>query len=778
MADNQRRLILGNGEQYIERIEKRLTGRSKEPPRSYEEARERIKTGLGRSLSSYLELPEQKRIEDEAVFCMRMHPDVTAKTYDPAVIFDEVPELRSVGSRSYHTPISEVAQTKRIEKKVSEEVAEINARLVFIQSSPSGFNRFLAQLDRSEASLPSRFREEVRRIERFDLLSVEEQLVSFPKKWREGRVELVLHPSRKTQDGQLEFLFELFEWANINVDRSKIRPYSGGPTFASCYLNRVSLDQLAGTNPLRSAHPLQFDGLSNLRDAPKATAPKPPATSTRSTMKVGMFDGGIDADAPLLAGHAEQDNANSIKTREDADCVAHGTAVAGAILHGPLNPFKAKDRLPSPPVYVVSFRVLPTTDPHDVDLYEAIDVIEQAVPARSDIKVFNLSFGPRGPIEDDTLSRFTYVLDTLASNHKVTFCVAVGNDGDVADEERVQSPSDMVHGLGVGAFTLNGTEPVHAPYSCQGPGRECGKVKPDLVAFGGCENTPIHLVSTVSGQKVLWWGTSFASPIASRLNAQAIDSFERSTPLLGRALLVHGADYPGKKRDAKKSDSFFGHGCLPELIDDLLLCEEHTVTVIFQGDILPGRMAKLPIPWPATAKMTGMINVHWTVAALAPVDPMHPSDYTSCCLVETFYPNQHRYEFRPPKGEKAKNKRLHLVSDNAEVQALKASGWKQSEWPLSESGNKYQDEDERRLDCKWESIVRRAKSKRADKVESPFMTLHAIGRNGASDRFDYVVVVTLEAPKFTGDLYTEIRQQYPALVPIRLRTEAETRIQI
>lgn len=778
MADNQRRLILGNGEQYIEPIQKTLTGRGKEPPRSYGEARERIKAGVGDALRSFDGLPSEKKNPDEAVFCMRLHPDVTAKSYDPATIFDEVPELRSVGSRNYRSPIKEVAQTARIEKKLEDQVTNVDARLVFVQSTPVGFDRFLAQLDRAESSLPRKFREEIQRIERFDTLSVDEQLAGFTEDWTEGRVELILHPSRNAKKGQSEFLFELFEWSNIDAEKSKVRPYAGGPTFVSCFLNRASLNQIAGANPLRSVHPLRFDGLSNLRHAPKSNAPKPPSTSTRSTIKVGMFDGGIDPSVPLLAGHAEQDDANSIKTPENDECVSHGTAVAGAILHGPLNPFKAKERLPAPPVSVISFRVLPTSDPLDVDLFEAIDVIEQAVPARNDIKVFNLSFGPRGPIEDDTLSRFTYVLDTLATTHKVAFCVAVGNDGDVVGEERIQSPADLVHGLGVGAFTLDAASPVHAPYSCQGPGRECGKVKPDLSAFGGCDNTPIHLVSTTNGQKVLSWGTSFASPLASRLNAQAIASFDRSTALLGRALLVHAAEFPGKPKEVKKSDSFLGHGCLPETIDDVLLCEDDSVTVVFQGDILPGRMARLPIPWPSKVKIPGMIDIHWTVAALAPVDPMHPGDYTSCCLEETFYPNAQKYEFRPPKGQKGKVKRLHLVDNHSEIDKLLKSNWKQSAWPLSESGNTYQDEEERRLDCKWESIVRRSKSKRAEKVESPLMTLHAIGRNGAHERFDYVVIATLRAPKFDGDLYTEVRQEYPALAPIRLRTEAETRIRI
>ncbi|MEQ8837778.1 MAG: hypothetical protein RID07_13315 [Lacipirellulaceae bacterium] len=233
MADNQRRLILGNGEQYIEPIKKTLTGRSKEPPRSYGEARDRIKSGVSEAIRSFENLPAEKKVPEEAVFCMRLHPDVTAKSYDPATIFDEVPELQSVGSRNYRSPIKEVAQTARIEKKLEEEITSVDARLVFVQSSPVGFDRFLAQLDRAESSLPRKFREEIQRIERFDTLATDEQLAGFSEDWTEGRVELILHPSRNAKKGQTEFLFELFEWSNIDAEKSKIRPYAGGPTFVS-----------------------------------------------------------------------------------------------------------------------------------------------------------------------------------------------------------------------------------------------------------------------------------------------------------------------------------------------------------------------------------------------------------------------------------------------------------------------------------------------------------------------------------------------------------------
>jgi hypothetical protein len=135
--------------------------------------------------------------------------------------------------------------------------------------------------------------------------------------------------------------------------------------------------------------------------------------------------------------------------------------------------------------------------------------------------------------------------------------------------------------------------------------------------------------------------------------------------------------------------------------------------------------------------------------------------------------------FAPKKGISGSPKHLHLVEDKTEIKALIANGWAKSSYPVSESGNRYTSEEARRkLDCQWEPLVRRTISKQAKGFNQPFLTLHAIGRNGVTDRFDYVVAVTIRAPKFEGDLYTEIRRRYPALAPIRVRTEAEVRIQI
>lgn len=774
MADGQRRLILGNGEHYVTDAVKSNPGRSPDPPRNYDEARELVKAGVTAALADFQSLPAAKRLADEAVFCLRLHPDAMAKSYDPVALFSEVPELRNVGSRHYHAPTDSVAQTKRVAKLREKDQEEVKGRLVFVQGPPEGFERLLRHLDNPTSRVRNQFREEIQRVERFDTLTANEQVLGFAAGWKEGRAELVLHPSTYPAGELEQFLEGLFGAARIDVERARFRHYPGGPTFVSCRLTRRSLATLTGANPLRAIHPLSFRTMTDLRSAPTAAAPKVSTSTTRSTIKVGMFDGGLDPTVPLLKGHVEEDLSLAIGTMPLEPGVAHGTAVAGALLYGPLNHLSAADRVATPPVFVVSIRAWPTSDPADVDLYESIDVIERAVPARSDIKVYNLSIGPRGPIYDDPVSRFTYVLDDLAYRHKVTFFVAVGNDGTVVGEDRIQAPSDLVHGMGIGAYTLDGDSRVHAPYSCKGPGRECGKIKPDVAAFGGCDKSPIHLAAVTPGRRLYDKGTSFSAPVAARLGGQACETFERSSTLLSRALLIHTAVHP-----AGDPDHLLGHGCVLPSIDDILHCDEQSVTVVFQGSILPTKIIRLPIPWPVKDDIPGTVQITWTVAGLPPTSPIHPGDYTSCCLEETFYPHSRKFTFTPPKGSMGKERNLHLDEDKSTVAQLLKQNWKQSAYPLTASGNRYKTESERRaIDCKWEPIVRRTCSKQAGSLHEPFMTIHAIGRNGATERFDYAVVVTLRAKRYVGDLYNDIRTIYSALSPIRLRTEAEIRVQI
>ena len=776
MPEPRKRLILANGEKYATHETKKGHGRAAPMPRTYGEARDVVKREVWTALEKIGGLPGSKKLEDEVILCMRLHPDMMAKTYDPKGIFGTVRDLENVGSRNYRVAAANVAQTRRIKRQLEEHILEATGRLVFVRSNDAGFRRLLRVLDSSENELVAEFRDDIQRIERFNLLDITEQLLGFDRDWEEGRVEIVLHPSRRGEAEQTHFLKTLFRENNVPWGKPRIAVYPEGPTFISCRLTRAGLTAIAEANPLRSAHPLLFNGLEDLRGATTFPAPRPPLTPKRSTIKVGMFDGGIDPNHALLKGHSEQDESLSIKVAADAVGVAHGTAVAGVMLHGPLNGWDSKAPLPAPPVFVVSIRALPTSNPKDLDLYEAIDVIEAAVPARPDVKVFNVSFGPRGEMQDDAISRFTYALDTLALTHKVTFCVAVGNDGDAGPGcDRIQAPADLVNGLGVGAYTRRNNVNVRAPYSCMGPGRECGKLKPDVAGFGGCEQEPIHLVSSAAGLKLLSYGTSFASPAVAAIAAQAAESFERSTALLARALVVHTAEHP-----RGKPDHLLGHGIVRPTLAEIVRTGDNDVTVVFQGDILPTKMVRLPIMLPAGLVTQGKVLVTWTVAALPAVSSNHPTDYTCCCIEDTFYPHKRVFSFSiKDKLGKAKARKVHLDDDKAEAGRLIADGWKRSELPASESGSQYPTEQDRRaLEYKWEPLVRRRVSKLAGSLHEPFLILHAIPRNGASARLDYAAVVTISAVDFDGDLHDAVLRRFTALQPIRLRSEAEIRVQI
>lgn len=94
MVDTRRRLILGNGELYVQPVKKAFPGRTPEPPHTYEEARDILKAGVQGALKMFAALPLAERLADEAVFCLRLHPDAVAKSYDPTALFADSPQLQ------------------------------------------------------------------------------------------------------------------------------------------------------------------------------------------------------------------------------------------------------------------------------------------------------------------------------------------------------------------------------------------------------------------------------------------------------------------------------------------------------------------------------------------------------------------------------------------------------------------------------------------------------------------------------------------------------------
>jgi hypothetical protein len=751
------RPILYKGEVYSQVITKRVGGEKKEPKVSYEQARSKALADIAQTKTKINNIPREKKLPNEFVVCLRLSPEFSAKSYYPTTLlssFDNSRDTKEIGSRVWN--------------KVSDDGISETGKLLFLRTTNAGLEKLESRLAQEESSLPKAFVYDVRKIQSIDTLTSSEQISGIPADWQEGRLEAVLHPFGKDKDVVLQNFLSLLESSGVELSKVKYKQYEIGVTFLSLYGNRKLLEKVSEYNPLRKLHTL------DIRDIPKVTRGSAhsggpiPATGNKPEVVVGVFDGGVNPNNPFIKEYTEEiDSINSVKVPEFLD---HGTQVCGAVLYGPLNSYSSGDVLPTPKVSVKSFRVMPPLDIYDPDLYDVITAIEEVVPNNPEIKVYNLSLGPDGPILDDHISRFTYACDLLSSKYDVLFTVAVGNDGEsTGDLARIQSPSDMANGLGIGAYTKKDGKIIRAPYSCLGPGREGSKYKPDLLAFGGCEQHPIHLVSQNLNEKIWNAGTSFASPIVAGYAGQLIGYSEGAIdPLVARALLIHTVN----SEDSSSHNIETGHGTLPESVEEIITCKPNSYTLIYKGELPPGKYAQFSIPWDSTIVL-GKVNFRWSVAVSTEIDSQSPDDYTASSAVMSFYPNKNKFVFTKKDeitGSK-KSQTVDVIIERQTAEQLLSDGWEQAPFPASDSSRTpYATEAELRSDMKWDSIDTRTLNKKVSSVNEPFFHIHALSRGIRNNtrKIKFAVVLTVEPTDNTVDLYAKVIARYNALVPITL----------
>ncbi|WP_226639753.1 S8 family peptidase [Priestia flexa] len=749
--------ILGNGESLIEPTKRNFGSGPTSFPRSFSEAKVKVKKDIEVLRQTISKIPSDKRMED-IIVTVRLHEKFLAKSYTPNSLFKEA-SFENIGSRRWRKPDLENNE-------------EILSKMHFVKVNHNSLDALDRVLNTSEDRLTKSFKQDIRKLDELSLLDGNEIMQGFESDWEEGTVEFVLHPFGDKNTELLEKFLELLRNNGVSMDTIRIKEYPDGPIFLSAFVKRSVLNEISNFNPLRTVHPIKVNLFPSLRNYQSNKLDLiPPKGEFSSKIKVGVFDGGIDKTNPFLINYAIEKE--SVPSQPVINAIKHGTQVAGVVLYGDLNQYAPGTQLKDPLVTVESFRVLPQTDPKDFDLYEAIDFIENIVPYRNDIDVYNLSFGPIGPIYDDEVSRFTYSLDRMAWYHRKLFVVAVGNDGDQpAPLNRVQAPSDLVNGLGVGAFSYdyNSREVIRASYSCVGEGREGCKVKPDLCAFGGDERFPIHLLSLTHNSKELSAGTSFSSPIISGKAAEILGRCNQFNALSARALLIHTANH------MDNVNMELGYGIIDKSVDDILSCDENKVTIVYSAEINPTGMAKLPLPLPLNAELKGDISFSWTIATLSKANPLHVEDYTESAIEDTFYPNSQKYNFSK-KGIK-NSRKLHLIKDKKEIERITKEGWQQSLQPASSSPVNYLNEQARRLEFKWDTVVKKWKNMRSSSIDQPFLILHGMGRNGSHERMEYACVVTIHAPKYSGNLHEDILNEYKVLQPISVRARNEIMVRI
>lgn len=771
MPEKKMYTVLGKAESYREDIGSRA-GRPQEKRffRSFEEARDVLIHQIGSIIDDTNKIPRNKRL-DEVIYEVQLDFQFLAKSHHPARFFDHSNlKIRGTGSWEQSGKSSPKFQKAPPKKKPVPE--SVISRSVFVSSDLSAMENLLKYLN--SGSVDQCIQEDVIKIQNIKLPKASDRLLLNMEDFTEPLVpvELVLFNwGRRERDESISRIRSILLENGVLEDHILIRDYQDGPVFIAARVSRKAMMELGELNFLRAARILPRVEIERSSGSSYMVAPEPHDPLLKPTYKIAVFDGGTNLALPHLAPYVVAKDLTDKSPYENG--IWHGSAVCGAALFGSIDPTQS---LEAPAFGILSHRVLPDKRHDDLALYGVIDGLEEEVPRLPrDVKVVNLSLGPPGPI-DSAPCRFTYAIDRLSYEHDKLFFIAVGNTRNIPGYERIQAPSDSVNNMAVGAYTLDQKtrKAIPAFYSCEGPGRPGGQVKPDLMAFGGCSKVPFVVLASEPHGLEGTAGTSFSTPLAAAMAGEIFARVPGDLSTQGcRALMIHGSN----SQDGPEWHRH-GWGLLPDSVEELLKCTKNKVSTLYSGNISPRNNWRLPFLLPNGFDPGGMANLSWTIVIAPEIDSSAVDEYTLAGLEVNFRPHANIYSFTPPKGSSEKPKTLNIIDQEEEVDNLLALGWKKSSLPASDGSVKRHESILRAEDAKWDTVIRKQKRKYPDSIFEPSITISVVGR-GEWDKHSpllqarYAAVLTVDAPKYGGNLYIETQNAFPLLVPIELRSRAE-----
>ncbi|MFC7502571.1 S8 family peptidase [Nocardioides sp. CPCC 206347] len=698
---------------------------------------ERLAGKAASAADAMSDLPSAACPGGEAVGVLTMHPQAIAKSYFPQQLLAQF-NLRHVGSRPVEVQPDQWTR--------QDELRPVPSTELFIAGHREAFRRLaddigdLANAAANGADVESRLRERARtlpdeltRLENIRVQSPSERLRMGSE--YEGQpieaLEVVLHAADSRQDA---FIVEGFAdyAADLGVDaRLGKRLYAGGLCFVPVLSPIDRIEELAAFGFLRVARPVgrmrSIGQVERSRPAPDLEpSPLPTAGPQLPDFRVAVFDGGLP-DSHVLGRWATAHEPDEIGT-PGAGQADHGHDVTSALLFGNLTPGQAA---PQPYCHVDHFRVIDADAAADpFELYDVLSRIQDVLTDRQ-YEFLNLSIGPYMPVEDDEVHAWTAVLDEYLSDGRSLATIAVGNTGDDV-EPRIQVPADCVNGVSIGAADTSRDGWKRASYSSVGPGRSPGVVKPDLLAFGGTQTEPF-LVYEPDGVPGIarTMGTSFASPLALRSAVGLRAHFgSRLSPLAIKALLVHSSD------DSSQPRVDVGWGRLPAAIDEMALCGDGMVRVVYQGELSPSKYLRAEVPLPQ-GELKGFVTIRATFCYATHVDPEDPGNYTRAGLEVTFRPHHQKF------------------NDGAvdpKSQSFFKTGAFDPEHVLRGDAQK------------WETVLHREQRFRGSSLKRPVFDVHYNARDGGgpsrtSEPMRYALVLDVLSPR-TPDLYDQVSSAY------------------
>ncbi|MCG7495611.1 S8 family peptidase [Vibrio sp. Of7-15] len=718
--------IIGYGESLTDKVEVKSGGGSKKHPYTFSEARDRLVQDLSVVIEDIDSKPVEQCANGEVVIKFIQHPSYLAKSYYPTSLFNKY-DIQDVGSKSLRIKPQNWAVKKHPEQGLTS--------CIFVSGTREKFEAMLNSIKHD--NLPDGTKEIIQSIENVSSIKPEEKIKHVDIEQQELKLEVVLHASEEDSAVRKSF----GDYSNtlggtVDWERAKI---VGGLTFLPVTIHNGHEQELAEFShlrALRSMPKLRFNRPDATRMSLKDAFSLPKFKALNNDFKVCIFDGGIGNEHVIKEWVTEY--IPSDVDMGHPSLLAHGSEVCSTYLFGPYNENQPIISDPYSSVDIV--RVLSASDT-DPDLFDVLTRIEDVLKQK-EYKYINLSLGPRLAIDDDDVHVWTSVIDRLLQDGHCFATVAIGNDGDLEGEyARIQPPSDMVNCFAVGASNTEGNAWKRASYSCVGPGRSPGVVKPDGIIFGGSNEELFKVYSPLTHSIVGTLGTSYAAPYALRVAAgvDAITDFDLSAPTV-KALMVHHANKEGNDQND------VGWGLLPNSPEAVVECLDDEAIVVYQGELNKSEHLRIPIPVPEGIDCT-WVHLKATFCFNAITDPEHPLHYTRSGLDIVFRGNESKVT---GEATHADTKTFFSV------------------------GNLYETEEDLREDAhKWETCISRSQRFKKATLLNPVFDVkyHAREKGGGVQKelepLKYSLVLSIRAEGDTNT-YNMVLQQNQTLQSVKV----------
>lgn len=722
-----RNFILGHGERLTSVIAPPATKPDKNFPYEFGEAKKRLAPKIQDTATKVSKLPSKACPGDQAVVAFTLHPAFLAKSYYPKVLFDSL-GLTPIGSRT-----TEITPEKWTKTKTGQEA---RTTTIFTSASRSTINAIPQKI--ATLSGDSNIASDIIKIENIESVVDVPRIGFIDTEQESSKLEIVLHAEEGDDSDIIEGFRAYIEELGGTAEIER-RLYADGLCFMPASAPTGVIEEIEKFNFLRAVR-----SMPRLRSITRSSftsgfeVEMPDDQPVDPGIRVAVFDGGMP-DKSQLDSWVRKYELPGIGSATNG-LLSHGLKVTSAVLFGPLSEDIKPER---PYAFIDHYRVLDEhADNHadsEPDMYHVLTAIRNVIDSGS-YSFVNLSIGPDMAIEDDPISSWTSILDSLFAKRKIFATIAAGNNGErdkLGGLARIQPPSDGVNSIAVGSANSQDGNWERAPYSAFGPGRSPGVIKPDVMAFGGeVGRHPFYVIDPGrEGWAVADEGTSFAAPTALRTALGIRAHFgEVLTPIALKALLIDSAIPNRQSKDE------CGWGRVPTDFRDIVETSSDTVRVVYQGVLTPSSWLKAPIPLPEGLALSGNVQIKATICYFTETDAKDSGSYTKAGIEVMFRPNSEKYKDKdsqyPQTASFFKIKEFDILSN-----------------PLMHKGHF------------WETVLCASASKAGRTLLKPEFNLHYNARNGGdkagskAPEINYAMVVTVQAPKHP-ELYNSVVANY------------------